>query len=764
MTSNHNSLLRLNDAQQAAVTTTEGPLLVLAGPGSGKTAVITHRIAHLIRQGVPSHEIVALTFTNKAADEMKTRVEKLVNRHSVWIGTFHKFCARLLRTYGTSVGIRENFTIYDVSDARAALKEAFDIAEISSKHFSIDQIGGEIARAKHYAVDCESFTPRPGNALEAIVAKVYRAYAQVLRMANAVDFDDLLLQAFVLLRDNPELRQTLDERWRYILVDEYQDTNAAQFAIVRALSVLHPNLCATGDPDQSIYGWRGANLDNVLKFEQNFPAAQVIRLEQNYRSTKAILRVADQLIRNNVHRLPKSLVTHNAEGEAVRLVAYPNPQHEATDIVECIATAIHQGKRQPRDFAILYRANWLSRSFEHELRLRRIPYLIVHGHEFYERREIKDIFAYLHLLNNPADQIALQRIINVPPRKIGPATVSKLKTDALANRIPLLEAARRSGLNPDLSKQAAVKVAGFVALMDRLGEVRTESSVQKIVETVVEVTGFRKHLLEDGSEDGHERAANVDELIAAAAEFDQMHPDDGGLEAFLEMSALVQDADEWESDGNAVSLMTLHAAKGLEFPVVFVVGLEDGLLPHERNLHSDLELEEERRLLFVGTTRAKEELQLSRTLSRFRRGQNWTTIASRFLMELPRAEMEVAGPTSYEFFGPDRDDDGDDSFDPASFDDEVFVEPKPSPPVRSTPSNLKLVTAASMLEEATSKPAFPRTPIESFQTGMLVEHPEYGSGIIKALTGKANKRVATVCFGDQERSFRLAHSPLRVVK
>ncbi len=764
MTSAKNPFPSLNEAQRAAVTTTEGPLLVLAGPGSGKTAVITHRIAHLIQNGVSSHEIVALTFTNKAADEMKSRVQKLVDKHSVWIGTFHKFCARLLRTYGTSVGIGENFTIYDVSDARAALKEAFEVANIPTRHFSVDQIGGEIARAKHYAVDSESFAARPGNALDAIVAKIYRAYTQVLRMANAVDFDDLLLQAFVLLRDNPELRQTLDERWRYILVDEYQDTNATQFAIVRALSLDHPNLCATGDPDQSIYGWRGANLDNVLKFEQNFPSAKVIRLEQNYRSTKAILRVADQLIRNNVHRLPKSLVTNNDEGAAVRLVAYPNPQHEASDIVECIATGIHNGTRQAKDFAILYRANWLSRSFEHELRLRRIPYLIVHGHEFYERKEIKDIFAYLNLLNNPSDQIAMQRIINVPLRKIGSATVAKLKIDAQAHRIPLLAAARRCGLNPDLSKQAAAKVAGFVALIDRLGEVRTEPSVQRIIERVVDLTRYRNYLLEDGSEEGHERAANVDELIAAAAEFDETHPDDGGLEAFLEMSSLVQDADEWESDGNAVSLMTLHAAKGLEFPAVFVVGLEDGLLPHERNLHSDTELEEERRLLFVGMTRAEDELQLSRTLSRFRRGQAWTTIASRFLMELPRAEMEVAGPTSYEFFGPDHEAADDIPDDEVYSDDGDSVAEKPAPYSRSVATNFKLVTAAQLLDQAQATPEFPRASVESFQAGMLVEHPQYGSGVIKALTGKANKRVAIVCFGDQERSFRLAHAPLKQVK
>jgi DNA helicase-2/ATP-dependent DNA helicase PcrA len=392
--------------------------------------------------------------------------------------------------------------------------------------------------------------------------------------------------------------------------------------------------------------------------------------------------------------------------------------------------------------------------------LHRIPYLIVHGHEFYQRKEIKDVFAYLHLLNNSADQVAFQRIINVPARKIGPATVDKLKQYALEHGLPMLESARRCGLNSALSKQAAVKVARFVALIDQLGEYRTLSSVQAIIERVVDITGYRKSLIEAGTEEGHERAANVDELIAAAAEFDQMHPDDGGLEAFLEASALVNDADDLESNGNAVSLMTLHAAKGLEFPCVFIVGLEDGLLPHERNLQSDGELEEERRLLFVGITRAEHELQLSRTLSRFRRGQSWNTIASRFLMELPRGEMDVAGPSAMEFYGAD-----DQILDDLELDFEIEWKQPVAKDLAAKPApaaSRKLVTAAQLLEQdSANKELVERQPVDVFHTGMVVEHPEYGSGIVKSLSGKDNKRVAVVCFGDMERSFRLAHSPLK---
>jgi DNA helicase-2/ATP-dependent DNA helicase PcrA len=553
---------------------------------------------------------------------------------------------------------------------------------------------------------------------------------------------------------------------------------------VRALSILHPNLCVTGDPDQSIYGWRGANIDNILRFERDFPTAQVVRLEQNYRSTQAVLRVADQLIQNNVRRMSKSLVTDNDHGRPVRLVAYPTPQHEATDIVDSIVAAMHHVGREPKDFAILYRANWLSRTFEHELRARQIPYLIVHGQEFYQRREIKDVFAYLHLMNNPNDHVAIQRIINVPPRKIGKATLDKLKRDALDQRRSILESARLCGLNESISKQAAAKVAAFVATYDRLGEVRQETSVRKIIQTVLAVTGYRDFLLEDDSENGHERAANVDELLVAAEEFDHQHPEDGGLEAFLESTALVNDVDDLDGETNAVSLMTLHAAKGLEFPVVYIVGLEDGLLPHERSSHSDAEIEEERRLLFVGITRAEEELQLSRVVHRNRRGERWPTIASRFLMELPRAEMEVFGSTSYEFYGSDEPAiDRSDADDPLAddFDWETgqfreapggFAAPGNAPqadePPRPTDANKKprLMTAAKMFDipSTSQSSSRARIPVEVFQQGMPVEHPEYGAGIILTLSGTGQKRVAQVAFADCELSFRLAHCPLRPIQ
>ena len=403
----------LNPAQKVAVEQIEGPLLILAGPGSGKTRVVTHRIAYMIAQGVPSHQIVALSFTNKAADEMKKRLGALAPEHMAWTGTFHKFCARLLRMHAGMVGLAENYTIYDMQDARQILKQAIENLGIDKKHYPAEKVAPLIGEVKNAGILADEFQPRPGRPNDSILLRVYPEYQNLLRAANAVDFDDLLLYSVELLRDNPELRRAYDEKYAYFMVDEYQDTNLAQYQLIRLLNYDVRNLAVTGDPDQSIYGWRGANLSNILNFEEDFPGAQRVRLEQNYRSTKAILRVADQLIANNRRRKQKSLFTENDEGKPVRLVAYPSPRDESIDIADSIALALRQGTRSPGDFAIFYRTNWLSRSIEHALRSARIPYQVVNGFEFYQRKEIKDLIAYLHLLNNPDDTVAFERVINV---------------------------------------------------------------------------------------------------------------------------------------------------------------------------------------------------------------------------------------------------------------------------------------------------------------------------------------------------------------
>ena len=637
----------LNVAQRAAVAQIEGPLLILAGPGSGKTRVITHRIANIIAHGVPSDSIVALTFTNKAAQEMKNRVRKLAPGSYVWTGTFHKFCARMLRTHAQMVGLTENFTIYDTGDSKKVMKQAIENTSIDLRHYTANSLANEISNVKNNAVSAGRFQGRPGHAMDAIIAKVFPEYQKLLLEANAVDFDDLLLHVVDLLKENPELRQSYDQQYQYMMVDEYQDTNLTQYQLIRLLNHSIQNLGVTGDPDQSIYGWRGANLNNILGFERDYPEVNVVRLEQNYRSTKSILAVADQLISNNVRRKEKKLFTENDEGQPTRLVTYPSPKDEAADMADSIALAWQQGARRPNDYAILYRTNRLSRTIEHALRSAGIPYQIVNGHEFYQRKEIKDVLGYLHLLNNPKDNVAFERVVNTPPRKIGKVTLNRLRAHAQDNGGCMLDAARDVAQIDSISKAPSSKITGFVEMIDRISDAAHES-VEEIIKLILQETGYREWLTLDGSEEGHERAGNVDELQVAASEFDRDHPEGGGLEAYLEQASLVADTDVFDESAEHVTLMTLHAAKGLEFPCVYIVGLEDGMLPHERSSNDDEQLEEERRLLFVGITRAEEELQLSRCQNRFRRGSYWPCIASRFLMELPREQMQIYEPSSYD--------------------------------------------------------------------------------------------------------------------
>ena len=772
-------LSQLNDSQRQAVSHVDGPLLMLAGPGSGKTRVITHRVAYLVEQGIPSRSIVALTFTNKAAEEMRNRVSKLVVDCQAWTGTFHRFCSKLIRNYASLVGLQENFSIYDMSDSKKLIKQAIENAEVNLQHHSPDSIRDRISSLKSDAVTVDQMVePRSGDYLGNIVSRVYVEYQKLLQMSNAVDFDDLLLHAVDLLKNNPDLRESLDLQYQYMMVDEYQDTNLCQYQLIRLLNSNLRNLGVTGDPDQSIYGWRGANLNNILEFEQHYPELKIIRLEQNYRSTKSILGVADQLISNNQKRKSKSLHTENDIGPDVRLVAYPNVPEEAADIVDSIALAIRQGKREPRDFAIFYRTNWLSRSFEHALRSAGIPYQVVKALEFYQRREIKDVLSYLHLINNPSDNVAFERIINVPPRKIGKVTLKRIRNYAMAHAMPMMEAARRCGLNEEISKAIATKVASFVTLYDELRETATDD-VEKIMRTVINKTGYHAWLTDDGSEEGHERASNVDELVAAAQEFDNEHPEDGGLERYLEQAALVSDSDAWEADANFVSLMTLHAAKGLEFPSVFIVGLEDGLLPHERSAKDPDQLEEERRLLFVGITRAKEELQMSRCLSRFRRGSFWPCIASSFLLELPRDTMAIFEPTAKKAFDEELEDVPFD-IDPwmhesvGSDADAVDVrgleegeEPETiSESITGYKENgfPRIMTGADF-EKKQQEQVATRPHPSMYRVGMSVEHEEYGVGTVEKLSGKNLKRTATVDFENKGlKKFRLAFCNLKIVE
>jgi DNA helicase-2/ATP-dependent DNA helicase PcrA len=757
----------LTEAQRDAVQHLDGPLLILAGPGSGKTRVVTHRIAHMLRCGVRDHQIVALTFTNKAADEMQARLAQLVPHSRVWTGTFHRFCARLLRRYAALAGLQENFSIYDTDDTRALLREALVDIDVDLTHTTLQSLAAAVSRLKSDLAGAGSVKRAGGEAVDAIAAQVYPHYQKRLLAANAVDFDDLLLHVAVILHENAELRSSLDARYRYVLVDEFQDTNLAQYAIVRALSLDYPNLAATGDPDQSIYGWRGASTRNINQLERDYPDLRVVRLEHNFRSCKRILRAADLLIANNVRRKAKQLITENPEGVPVRLARYESSMAEAQAIATRIANEIAGGRRRARDFAIFYRINALSRSCEQALRAVSVPYQIVRGLEFYNRKEVKDVLGYLRLLNNPADDAALLRVINVPPRRIGKTTVNRLLAHCRRYDIPLLQAARESGLIDTLGKRAAVQVARFVALIDELRAV-PHDSVQHILSQVLQRSGYSQWLAEGDLRDETQRVENIDELLSDAREFDETHVEDGGLEAFLEQASLVADTDAWEADADRVTLMTLHAAKGLEFPVVFIVAVEDKMLPHERSRDDPEQLEEERRLLFVGMTRAEEELQLSFVQQRRSRG-DWKVVApSQFLVELPQDELELIGMESDSItFCQDPDLQWEADWELEAWDAAARQPPRPRPgrTTRRAPRSPrpgKLRTAAQMV----AGPGVEASGDGPLRLQMLVTHPEYGLGRVVELEGSGRRQMARVQFFDQEQPITLSvlHSPLQPVQ
>jgi DNA helicase-2/ATP-dependent DNA helicase PcrA len=760
----------LNEAQCQAVRHIDGPMLVLAGPGSGKTRVVTHRIAHLLREGIAASQILALTFTNKAAEEMRSRVEQLAPGERVWVSTFHRFGARLLREYAELVGLTPNFTIYDTADAKQTLTRVIEASEINTLHYTPERILHAISAAKNKLITAERFEPRAGSPLSQVVAEVYPLYQQRLLASSAVDFDDLLLHVAQLLYQNPEVRATLDDRFRYLLVDEYQDTNHVQYVTLRALSVDYPNLAVTGDPDQSIYGWRGADINNILQFENDFPQVKVVRLEQNYRSTKKILRIADELIRHNLRRKQKALFTDNEEGAAVRLCEYANQDDEANNIAQQIAADLKSGRRRASDFAILYRVNALSRSLEKGLRDAGVPYQMIRGQEFYQRKEIKDVLAYCQLVNNPQDDQAVLRTINTPTRGIGRKTVDLLSEYAYTHGIPLLAAARDAAQVAGLAARSTKKVLEYVALVDHLCQL-VDRDVEEILGTVLDESGYRESLAGSNDEEDLNRLANIEELLTDARQFDERNPGGGQLEVYLENAWLVNETDDWETDNDKVTMMTLHAAKGLEFPVVFLVAVEHGLLPHERSTNDEAQMEEERRLTFVGITRAKEELQLSYAVERDFRGQRRYTVPSSFLMEMPREDMELVHSTAEVHHWEDEEswlaeetDAADENFSgdlgDTSFDFGALAKPeaKQKPSWKVVAAQVTTAAALAGVTESVET----RVPPDVFTQGMTVVHPEHGVGKIVALSGSGKNRRATVRFVTAgEKRYILAHSPLR---
>ena len=789
----------LNESQRLAATHMEGPLLVLAGPGSGKTRVVTHRIAHLISQGVPARNIVALSFTNKAADEMRRRVTALVGPQAVEMGTFHRFAARLLRTHARMVGLTSDYSILDTDDSGSVMKRAAKRLGLNLTHTPVDRLAGIISRAKNDLRTPETFEPGWGRPADEVAVRLWPVYQQMMLECNAVDFDDLLVHVARLIIDNPELRSQLDARHRWILVDEYQDTNAAQYAILRGLSIDHPNLSVTGDPDQAIYGWRGASIRNILEFERDYPSASVVKLEHNYRSTANILATADRLIAHNTRRKQKRLLTDAPDGSPVRIVLDASGHEEAERIADEIAMSITTSARSPRDFAILFRTNALSRSLEVALRSRGVPYQLLRGVEFFKRREIRDVVAWLRLLRNPRDDEALLRVVNVPARGIGRQSLDLLSAWAADHPMPLLTACGRAKSVPGLSARAATSIGRFAALQASLARVAaSEPSVAALLEAVLEQTGYRAMLADDEDEEGDDRLANVEELITAARQADAAYAsdpqgreeDESPLGSFLDTTALVADTDVWDPAADRVSLMTFHAAKGLEFPVVFLVAMEDGILPHQRSLDHPDQLEEERRLVFVGITRGMEQVHASCARMRDYRGTRRIGCPSLFLAEITGAGTEVTGseaPAGNALGGrrPGADDESQlppDSWDedqgwaapradrrpPAVRDDGLVMDldDEASPPVRSRTTSRQarpaptLETAADLAERTTGRQ--PPTPVIQ---GQRVRHAEYGEGTVAGVSGTGVRSVATVIFDGTAgtRRFILSHGALEPI-
>lgn len=633
-----NSLLTgLNKEQQQAVQHTEGPLLILAGAGSGKTKVLTVRIAHLLAQGVNPYEILAITFTNKAAKEMKSRVEGLVGdvANRIWLSTFHSFCAKFLRfELDNFLGYNSNFTIYDTSDSQAVIKAALKALNLDDKYYPVGAMLAAISDAKNKLLVASDFRKQARDFYQQKVADVYEYYERELRKNNALDFDDLLLVAVKLLQSNEAVLDKYSKRFRYVMIDEYQDTNHAQYLLAKLLASHWKNIAVVGDADQSIYAWRGADIQNILDFEKDYPNCTSIKLEQNYRSTKIILDAANAVIENNEGRPKKNLWTDKTEGAKIQHFTAQSEHEEAAFIGDTIAKK-HDIHGVPYgDMAILYRTNAQSRVLEEALIKRALPYTMVGGTKFYDRKEIKDVLAYLRVLYNPFDDLSLLRIINVPKRSIGATTVAKLQDYARANGTSLFMTLTQLHLVDSIKGKTKEKLEEFGILIFTLVAEMEDRTVLDILESILDRTGYLAQLEESTDPQDQARAENIGELLSVAKDFQDTNPS-GTVEDFLEQVALVNDVDSFEQEESKVTLMTLHAAKGLEFPIVFLGGLEEGLFPHSRTLMNPEEIEEERRLAYVGITRAEKELYISNATTRTVFGRTSSYLPSRFIDEIP---------------------------------------------------------------------------------------------------------------------------------
>ncbi len=737
---------QLNPAQREAVEATEGPVMIVAGAGSGKTRVLTFRAAYLIERGTPADAILALTFTNKAAEEMKSRIASLVESASrvMWMGTFHSLFARILRLECERIGYGRNFSIYDTDDSLALIKSIMSSLGISQQVLSPQGVRARISKAKNSLQRPEDVAPTARELSMRQTADIYAEYQRRLLRANAMDFDDLLLNPLTLFSRFPDALQKYQYRFRHILVDEYQDTNRVQYALLRHLASHHHNICVVGDDAQSIYAFRGADIRNILDFEKDYPQCRVFRLEQNYRSTKTILAAADSLIRHNRDQIAKTLWTKNDAGDPVMVEDCEDDRIEAQRIVQRVEEETYRRKLALSDFAVLYRTNAQSRSIEDALRRSGIPYIIVGGVAFYRRKEIKDVLAYLRVLTNPRDDESLLRIINEPSRSIGETTLEKLKSLAAKERAPLFTVLASPHLVDLLTERAVRAVRGFHALMSKYLALKETMSASELTRSLIDEIGFLRLLKEENTPDSLSRRENIQELVSALSEYTDQHPG-VQLENFLEEVSLVSDVDTAEFGRNAVTLMTLHAAKGLEFPVVFITGLEEGLFPISLATGDRAELEEERRLMYVGMTRAKQCLYLSSARSRYRQGERTSSVRSRFLDELDQGLLQMSGGSAYRTRPMVRE---------AHRQEEA---PAPLPAKRRTGRRHDQETYAS-----DPMPSYENESQESFhvRVGLRVLHETFGSGRIVALKGLGEDARAVVEFesvGRKQLLLKYAH-------
>jgi len=702
----------LNPAQRQAVEAIEGPLLILAGPGSGKTRVITHRVAYLVRKcGISPRHIMAVTFTNKAANEMKERLQMLLESaaQELTVGTFHAICARILRRDGAEIGLDSHFAIYDEEDQQNMVKKSLQELDLDPKKYTPRAMLSTISTAKSHLLTPQDYAKQRRSYFDEVAQRVYERYEERLRQSKALDFDDLLMKTVQLFQEREKVLSKYQERYLHILIDEFQDTNVAQYMLAKQLAAKHHNICVVGDPDQSIYSWRAADLRNILNFEKDYPDAKVVFLEQNYRSTQTILEIASGIISANRQRKHKRLWTENEAGEKVIVVEAYNEQEEALFVVSEMERLAKQGMARPQDCAVMYRTNAQSRALEEAFIRYGLPYRLVGATRFYARREIKDVIAYLKLIHNPYDTVSLSRIINVPPRTIGQRSLEQLSRWAQALGVPLYSALQvlanqeassetTSSAKHPFSPRTAKYLLSFLSLFNELMEESHKLGLVKLLDETLKRTAYREYVLAE--EDGEDRWDNILELRTVTSQYEELPPQEA-LTAFLEGVALVSDIDDYDTKANAVTLITLHQAKGLEFPVVFIVGLEEGVLPHKRSFDDPAQMEEERRLCYVGVTRAKKRLYLVRAFRRSLMGASTANAPSRFLKDIP--QHLVASPQPAE----------------ASAKTPVYYASPATPPPLAEPA---------------------------FKAGEQVRHVQFGQGIVISCQPISDDQEVTIAF------------------